>query len=125
MNTIHPQKKAQPAANTVLSMIKGPKRGRNWFDTVNDPSYQIVQTGNGTIALQGTNNVASRAVHADERNPVEFEILPIDGATWTDIVPATSASVSGTWSVQYEFIRLMVVTPDTGTGTVKALVRWN
>lgn len=122
MNTIHPLNKNQANANTVLGMIKGPKRGRNWFDTVNDPSYIITQTGAGTIALQGTNDVASRAVR-DEPHPVEFEIMPTDAATWTDIVAASSASVNGSWSVAYEFIRLMVVTP--GVGTVKALVRWN
>lgn len=111
-------------AGTVLSMQVGPKRGRNWYDTVNSPEYSIMQSGAGTVALQGTNDVALRAVRADELNPVERAFLPKDGATWTDIQAATGTDASGTFEVAYEFIRLVVVTPGGGTVT-QAWVRWN
>lgn len=110
-------------AGTVLKMMKGPKRGRNWYDTVNNPAFFITQTTGGTVALQGTNDIARMSDRGDA-NGVGNDFLPKDDATWTDIQAATGANASGTFTVAYEFLRLVVVVQGTGVVT-EAWVRWN
>ena len=110
-------------AGTVLGMMKGPKKGRNWYDTVNDPEFYIKQSGAGTIALQGTNDYERRSARGDA-NGVESDFYPKEDATWTDIQAATATDATGTFAIAYEFIRVVVVT--RGTGQVnQAWVRWN
>lgn len=109
---------------TVLAMTKGPMKGRNWF-SVDNPMYSIVMSAGatGTVALQGTTNVALQ----DANSPgvaVEKDMLPPQGATWTAIQAATAVSASGTFTTEYEFLQLVIVA--TGTGFVQtAWVRWS
>jgi hypothetical protein len=109
---------------TVLAMTKGPIKGRNFYSSHN-PTYSIVITAGatGTVALQGTNDIALK----DGNDPgvsIEKDILPTEGATWTDIQAATAVSASGSVAAEYEFLRLIIVA--SGTGIVQtAWVRWS
>lgn len=113
------------AADTVLAMIRGPVAMSNWHNTTNDPTYAIVITAGaaGTVALQGTNDVVYSS-NDDSRNSVSKDFNPPFDAVWTDIQAATAVSVSGTFSTEYRFLRLVIV--DQGVGTVlTAWVNWN
>lgn len=114
--------KDQPAG-TVIGVQKGPVQARNWFSTTIDPAYSVVQSGGtGVVALEGTNDVALRNANGDYTNWTS-DLLPTENAVWTEIA-ANSASFSGTFNTEYQFLRLRIKTQ--GTGTVNsAWVRWN
>ncbi len=109
------------SANTILAMTAGPVKGRNWY-SVDNPAYQIVFVGSAATAvvkLQGTNTVAFDGV-----NLTEMDILPTQGASWSDIVVATApTSVTGTFSTEYEYLRLIITTQGTGY-ILNAWTRW-
>lgn len=117
--------KLDQGAGVVLAMTKGPKKGRNWNATTVNPTFSISMSAGatGTVKLQGTNDVAIRSAH-DDRRRVETDLLPTENATWTDIQAATSTSVSGSISAEYEFLRLVIGTAGTGYVT-NAWVRWS
>lgn len=114
------------ANNTVLAMTKGPIKGRNWNYTSTNPSYSITISAGatGTVKLQGTNDVAYRSDSGGELTPIENDLLPTDAASWADLSgAATAVSVTGTITVEYQFLRLIIIA--TGTGFVNnAWVRW-
>ena len=114
------------ATGTVLAMTKGPIKGRNWMATTVNPAYSITMTTGttGTVKLQGTNDYALKSASGQELNAVEKDILPTEGATWTDIQAATAVSASGTFSLEYAFLRLVVAASGTGY-VLNAWVRWN
>lgn len=110
--------------NTLLAITKGPIKGRNWHFTSINPSYSITITAgaSGAVKLQGTNDVAIRDGNA-ELVPIETDLLPTDAASWADIA-TTGVSTTGSITVEYQFLRLIVSTQ--GTGYVKqAWVRWS
>jgi hypothetical protein len=114
------------ATGTVLAMTKGPIKGRNWNYTSTNPSYSITITAGatGTVALQGTNDVAIQDA-SNENNPIEMDLLPTQGATWTDIQAATSTSATGSITVEYQFLRLVIGTQGGANDYVtQAWVRW-
>lgn len=117
----------QPSG-TVLAMTKGPIKGRNWMSppfAAANPTFSITITAaaGGKVALQGTNDVVIRSDSGSELNPIEMDLLPTDTATWTDIQAATSSSVTGSFSTEYQFLRLIIDTQGTGT-VMQAWVRW-
>jgi hypothetical protein len=113
------------AVNTVLAMTAGPVKGRNWY-SVDNPQYQIVFesiAATGVVQLQGTNTVAL-GFGQPSPNPVEVDILPTEGASWTMIATATApTSISGTFSTEYEYLRLIISTQGTGY-VLNAWTRW-
>lgn len=112
---------------TPLAMMKGPIKGRNWYDLVNNINYSVTQIGDGAVALQGTNDIALRAVRPDEPNPVERGFLPTETATWTDILASTSTAgtTTGNFATQYQFLRLVVTSQGTTGIVTQAWVQWN
>lgn len=103
-------------------MTAGPIKGRNWHTPFTNPQYQIIlaAAGTGAVKLQGTNTVA-----LDGQNLTEMDILPTQGASWSDIDTATeTTSVTGTFSTEYEYLRLIVSTQGTGM-VVTSWVRWS
>jgi hypothetical protein len=107
------------AAGDVLKQMRGPMTGRNWFDTAVDPIYNIRQTGTAVIRLEGTND---RALRSDYPNPFTKDMEPSEGASWTSIASGAGA-LSGSITVDYEFLRLVCVTAGTGD-ILEAWVRW-
>lgn len=116
--------KLNQGAGVVLAMTKGPKKGRNWFATTVNPTYSITISAGaaGTVKLQGTSDVSIRS-DADGRR-VETDLLPTENASWTDIQTATSTSVTGSFSAEYEFLRLVIGTAGSGY-VMNAWVRWS
>jgi len=114
----------QPA-DTVLVMTKGPIKGRNWNYAATNPTYSITITSgaSGKVILEGTNDVAIRSDSGGELNPIEMDLLPTDNASWASLQAATSSSVSGSISAEYQFLRLRIDTQGTGT-VMQAWVRW-
>lgn len=115
------------AADTVLIITKGPIKGRNWNYAGTDPSYGIVITAaaTGTVILEGTNDVAIRDDTGGELNPIEKDLLPTEGASWDTIHAATGVSVTGTFSTEYQFLRLRIATQGSaGDYVTRAFVRW-
>ncbi len=113
------------AVGTILAMIKGPIKGKNWNNTSFDPTYAITITGGamGAVALEGTNDVVY-ASNDDSRVTISADLLPAPGASWTAIHSGTTSSVSGTITTSYWFLRLRVSTQGAGTVT-NAWVNWN
>lgn len=111
-------------AGTELAMTKGPVKDRNWYSST-DPVYSIsIASGAvGSVKLQGTNDTSVRE-DSNSNNPVATDLLPSSGAVWIDIQAATSTSVTGSFSTEYQFLRLVVGVQGTGTVT-QAWVRWN
>jgi hypothetical protein len=111
--------------DTVLAMIKGPIKGKNWYNTSFDPTYAITISSGaaGAVALEGTNDVVY-ASNDDSRVTVSADILPAPNASWTTIQAGTSTSASGTITTSYWFLRLRVSTQGAGTVT-NAWVSWN
>lgn len=112
-------------AGTVLRQIRGPVAGWNYFNTTTEPFYQINITpgATGTVALQGTNDIAYTSDDG-AMVTVQADLLPTDGATWTNIQAATSVSASGMFSTSYQFLQLIVVSQGSGT-IINAFVQWN
>lgn len=112
------------AVGTILAQTKGPVTGVNWFST-NDPAYSItiIPSGaTGAVELQGTNDVVLRE-NGNDLNPIGMDLLPSTTASWTTIA-TTSSTTSGTFSVGYEFLQLIISTEGTGT-VLHAWVRWS
>jgi hypothetical protein len=110
---------------TILAMIKGPIALKNYFNTATQPQYSITVTpgATGTVALQGTNDVAYQS-NDDSRVTVSADLLPAPGAVWTDIAAAGSVTVSGSVATAYNFLRLIIVASGTGIVT-NAWISWN
>ena len=111
--------------DTVLAMIKGPIKGKNWHNSSFDPAYAITITSGATgeVTLEGTNDVVY-ASNDDSRVTISADILPASDASWSTIQADTSTSASGTISTSYWFLRLRVATQGDGTVT-SAWVDWN
>jgi hypothetical protein len=106
------------AVNTVLAQTEGPVALKNWYNTTIDPTYTVNISGTGAAKLQGTNTITDRLGSFDE-----YDMLPTDGASWSDIATFSSGSTTNTFSTSYKFIRLIISTQ--GTGTITGWVIWN
>ncbi len=111
--------------DTILAMIKGPIKNKNWFNSSFDPAYSITITSGatGTVTLEGTNDVVY-ASNDDSRVTVSADLLPAYDATWDTLQADTSTSASGTITTSYWFLRLRVSTQGDGIVT-NAWVNWN
>lgn len=108
----------------LLAMTKGPIKGRNWNFAATNPSFSVTVIGTGAVKLQGTNDVAIRSDTGGELNPIEMDLLPTEGASWADLATVSAGTTTGSITVEYQFLRLIVSTQGTGT-VLQAWVRWS
>lgn len=112
------------APGTILAMIRGPIKGKNWNNANFDPTYAITISpgATGVVSFEGTNDIVY-ASNDDSRVTVSADLLPASSATWTPI-DGGSVSTGGTIATSYWFLRLVVATQGDGT-VLNAWVSWS
>lgn len=111
------------ATGTLLAITKGPIKGRNWNYTSTNPSYSVTVVGTGAVKLQGINSVDIHDSTGGELVPIDMDLLPTEGASWTDLATVSAGTTTGSIVAEYQFLRLIVSTQGTGVCT-QAWVRW-